>query len=57
MLYGAELVTARRWFPSSKMCSACGRLSKELPLPLREWSRECGAFHDRDMNAARNLRR
>jgi putative transposase len=57
MLYGAELVTASRWFPSSKMCSACGRISKELPLSLREWTCECGAFHDRDINAASNLRR
>ena len=56
-LYGAELVTAGRWFPSSKICSACGRLSEELPLFLREWTCQCGALHDRDINAARNLRR
>ena len=55
MLYGADLVTASRWLPSSKTCSACGRISEELPLSLREWSCECGAFHDRDINAARNL--
>jgi putative transposase len=56
-LYGANLVTASRWFPSSKICSACGRISEELPLSLREWTCPCGAFHDRDINAARNLRR
>jgi putative transposase len=56
-LYGADLVTASRWFPSSKICSACGRISEELPLSLREWTCQCGAFHDRDINAARNLRR
>lgn len=56
MLYGADLVTASRWFPSSKICSACGRISEELPLSLREWTCECGPFHDRDINAARNLR-
>jgi len=56
-LYGAQLVTASRWFPSSKMCSACGRITAELPLSIREWRCECGAWHDRDINAARNLRR
>jgi putative transposase len=56
-LYGTDLVTASRWFPSSKICSACGRISEELPLSIREWTCECGTFHDRDINAARNLRR
>ena len=56
-LYGAQLVTASRWFPSSKICCACGRIARELPLSIREWTCECGTFHDRDINAARNLRR
>jgi len=56
-LYGTQLVTASRWFPSSKLCSACGRIAAELPLSIREWTCECGAWHDRDINAARNLRR
>jgi putative transposase len=56
-LYGAELVTASRWFPSSKICSECGLIAEGLPLSIREWTCECGAFHDRDINAARNLRR
>ena len=56
-LYGAHLVTASRWFPSSKMCSVCGRISEELPLSIREWRCACGTRHDRDINAARNLRR
>jgi putative transposase len=55
-LYGTDLVTASRWFPSSKICSACGRISEELPLSIREWTCECGTFHDRDINAARNRR-
>jgi IS605 OrfB family transposase len=55
--YGAEVVRASRWFPSSKMCSACGRIWEELPLSIREWTCECGTFHARDSNAARNLRR
>jgi putative transposase len=54
-LYGAQLVTASRWFPSSKMCSAHGRIAAELPLSIREWRCECGGLHDRDINAARNL--
>ena len=45
-LYGADLVTASHWFPSSKICSACGRISEELPLSIREWRCECGAWHD-----------
>ncbi len=57
-LYGAQVVTASRWFPSSKMCSVCGRISEELlPLSIREWRCECGTLHHRDINAARNLRR
>lgn len=57
MLYGADLVTASRWFPSSKICSECGLIAEELPLSTREWTCKCGGFHDRDINAARNLRR
>jgi len=41
-LYGTDLVTASRWFPSSKICSACGRISEQLPLSIREWACECG---------------
>jgi transposase len=43
--------------PQQQDCSACGRISEELPLSIRERSCECGTFHDRDRNAARNLRR
>jgi len=54
---GTCLVTADRWFPSSKTCSACGFVLKELPLSVREWTcPACGAGHDRDVNAAINLR-
>ena len=45
-----------RWFlrqhrkcccgPSSKLCSACGPIAAELPLSIREWRCECGAWHD-----------
>jgi putative transposase len=53
--YGRELVVLDRWFPSSKTCSVCGAVCDELPLNLREWRCRCGAAHDRDVNAARNI--
>ena len=53
--YGRSLVAVDRWFPSSKVCSTCGRLTESLPLSVREWSCPCGAVHDRDVNAARNI--
>jgi putative transposase len=53
--YGRELVVIDRWFPSSKVCSACGALRDAMPLGVREWTCRCGAFHDRDVNAARSI--
>jgi putative transposase len=53
--YGRQLVRASPWFPSSKRCSACGAVAAELPLNVRAWRCPCGAHHDRDVNAARNL--
>ncbi|MEV0423368.1 RNA-guided endonuclease TnpB family protein, partial [Streptosporangium canum] len=53
--YGRELVVVDRWFPSSKLCSACGTLQPSLPLNVREWVCACGAAHDRDVNAAKNI--
>lgn len=56
-VHGTMLVVADRWFPSSKLCSACGAKTKRpMPLQVRAWTCElCGAVHDRDLNAARNL--
>ncbi len=55
--YGRDLVVIDRWYPSSKTCSACGYLAASLPLNVREWDcANCGARHDRDINAARNIR-
>jgi putative transposase len=54
--YGRELVAIDRWFPSSKVCSACGALQDCLPLNVREWTCRCGTRHDRDVNAAKNIR-
>lgn len=54
---GATVIVADRWFPSSKMCSMCGTKTKSLPLRIREWDCEsCGTRHDRDLNAAVNLK-
>ncbi|MFF4235821.1 zinc ribbon domain-containing protein [Actinomadura geliboluensis] len=44
-----------RWFPSSKLCGACGRVAEAMPLHVREWACSCGAVHDRDVNAAINI--
>jgi len=53
---GSRVVVADRWYPSSKTCSDCGHLVETLPLSVREWDcPACGAHHDRDVNAARNL--
>ncbi|MFD7686492.1 RNA-guided endonuclease InsQ/TnpB family protein [Streptomyces sp. NPDC059781] len=53
--YGRELVVIDRWFPSSKLCGACGTVRGKLPLNVREWTCDCGTVHDRDVNAARNI--
>lgn len=55
--YGRELVVIDRWFPSSKTCSVCSHAAAAMPLSVREWDCEkCGARHDRDINAAKNIR-
>ena len=54
--YGRDLVVIDRWYPSSKTCSACGHLLTELSLGTRQWTcPSCGARHDRDINAAKNI--
>jgi putative transposase len=54
---GGRLVVADRWYPSSKMCSACGWRKPSLTLAERTFTCEaCGLVLDRDENAARNLR-
>ncbi|WP_169979492.1 RNA-guided endonuclease TnpB family protein [Microbispora sp. H10836] len=54
--YGRRLVVIDRWYPSSKTCSACGHLLATLSLSTRHWSCPgCGARHDRDVNAAKNI--
>ncbi|WP_329451572.1 transposase [Streptomyces sp. NBC_01724] len=53
--YGRNLVAIDRWFPSTRLCSACGTVEDKLPLNVREWTCGCGARHDRDVNAACNI--
>ncbi|MEV5412632.1 RNA-guided endonuclease TnpB family protein [Thermopolyspora sp. NPDC052614] len=53
--HGRILVKVGRWFPSSKLCSACGAVAESMPLNVREWTCPCGQVHDRDVNAARNI--
>ncbi|MFF4731640.1 RNA-guided endonuclease InsQ/TnpB family protein [Streptomyces mirabilis] len=53
--YGREVIAVDRWFPSSKLCSACGTLREAMPLNVRTWTCDCGTTHDRDVNAAHNL--
>lgn len=53
--YGRVLLVVDRWFPSSKLCSACGASQRSMPLTVREWECACGVVHDRDVNAARNI--
>jgi putative transposase len=53
---GRRVIVIDRWFPSSKLCSACGYLLAELGLKVRMWQcPSCGTRHDRDINAAKNI--
>lgn len=55
--YGRTLVIVDRFFPSTRRCSACHTKGPRLDPSVREWAcAECGVTHDRDENAAVNLR-
>ena len=55
--YGKNLVVIDKFEPSSKMCSGCGEINKELKLSDRKWEcKSCKTNHDRDFNAAKNIR-
>ena len=55
---GRSVVEVDRFFPSSKLCSVCGHKKTDLKLSDRTWAcPSCGAFHDRDRNAATNIER
>ena len=51
------VVIADRWFPSSKLCSCCGSIKKDLKLSDRIYKCECGNVIDRDYQASLNLKR
>lgn len=55
--YGKQIVTVDRFFPSSQLCSVCGiQWPGTKDLSVREWTCPvCGAVHDRDVNAAKNI--
>ncbi len=54
--YGTTIVLVDPWYPSSKLCSACGKRNGDLSLGERAWNcAACGAHHDRDVNAASTL--
>ncbi|MHA3403850.1 RNA-guided endonuclease InsQ/TnpB family protein, partial [Yersinia enterocolitica] len=54
---GVHLVKLEQWFASSKTCHCCGYKMPEMPLHKRIWRcPECGIEHDRDINAALNIR-
>jgi putative transposase len=53
--HGRTFARVGRWFPSTRACSACGAIGEAKPLHVRTRSCPCGAVHDRDVNAARNI--
>ena len=54
---GKHLVKIDQWFASSKTCSACDLKQETMPLNVRSWECDCGTTHDRDVNAARNIKK
>ena len=55
--YGRDIIEIDRFYPSSKLCSCCGYKNKELTLSDRTWfCPECGSNHNRDYNAAINIK-
>ena len=55
--YGSELVVINRFAPSSKICFECGAINSHLKLSDRRWvCMSCGVLHERDENAAKNIR-
>jgi putative transposase len=56
--YGVQLIVADTWYPSSRLCSVCACKNEALTLSERQWHcPQCGTEHDRDQNAALNLKR
>ena len=54
---GKNVIKIHRFSPSSKLCHECGYRLDSLPLSIREWECPCCfSIHDRDVNAAKNIR-
>lgn len=53
---GIQLIVADRFYPSSKLCSCCGTVKKDLKLSDRVYRCSCGNVMDRDLQAAINLK-
>lgn len=54
---GKNLLTISKYDPSSKTCSKCGYVYKDLTLSMRQWAcPNCTTKHDRDLNAANNIK-
>lgn len=54
---GRTIVEIDRFFPSSKRCSCCGFVHESMTLNIRNWTcPECNTHHDRDINAAKNIK-
>ena len=54
--YGRTFARVDRFFPSTRMCSDCGRINDKMALNVRSWVCPCGSHHDRDVNAAKNVK-
>ena len=55
--YGKTYYRISRWTPSTKTCSCCGHKLESISMGVREWTcPSCGAHHDRDLNAALNIK-
>ena len=55
--YVKEFVQIDQWYPSSQICSHCNHKDGKKALSIREWTcNECGTHHDRDINAAINIK-
>jgi putative transposase len=56
-MYGRDFRVISRWEPTSQRCSCCGKIGGKKELDVREWEcLFCGAIHDRDVNAAINIK-
>jgi putative transposase len=54
--YRKEIIKVNKFYPSSQICSCCGKLTGKKTLDIREWyCPYCGTYHDRDINAAINI--